>query len=293
MSWHELVERVAGVSSTEAIEQWKPALAAPWAQGHTGAIALVCIAIVGATTIFYLRLQQSPRRVVGLLLAVSRGALGCLLLLMLAEPTLVLRLVRHPQPLVYLLFDGTESMKTRDPLPSDERQRWAAAADVVSRGDESLSRIDLTKQLLTSSKVDFLRRLQAKYRLKAFLFEGPQSVRALGIDESGDPADRAPPLAAQLSTDGATTALGAALNDLASRHANSHLGAVIVFSDFDQNAGPSPLVPAQSLRVPLYAIGIGPRASVDLAVELDAPPVMKKSESASIQVLLRQQGLTG
>ena len=66
---------------------------------------------------------------------------------------------------------------------------------------------------------------------------------------------------------------------------------VVMVSDFDHNSGPAPLAAAQRLGVPVYAIGVGPTAVVDLAVDLQAPPVMKKSERSTVVVTLRQSGL--
>ena len=64
-----------------------------------------------------------------------------------------------------------------------------------------------------------------------------------------------------------------------------------MLSDFDQNSGPSPFDAARGLGVPIYAIGLGPTAAVDLGVDLQTPPVMKKAERATLMVTLRQSGL--
>lgn len=100
-------------------------------------------------------------------------------------------------------------------------------------------------------------------------------------------------LAAQLTTTGPVTAIGKTLEDLSLRHASGNLAGVLVFSDFDQNTGPAALGPAKRLGVPLYTVGIGPEAAVDIAVDLQAPLLMKKAERATLIALVRQTGLKG
>ena len=89
------------------------------------------------------------------------------------------------------------------------------------------------------------------------------------------------------------TALGKAFDDLALRHATSNLAGVVVVSDFDQNSGPPPVAKAKSLGVPVYTVGVGPITAIDLAVDLQAPPLMKKAERSNVVVTLRQTGLEG
>src|SRR6185437_9871991 len=95
----------------------------------------------------------------------------------------------------------------------------------------------------------------------------------------------------QLTTTGQVTALGKAFDDLAMRYATSNLAGVVVVSDFDQNSGPPPLAKAKNLHVPVFTVGVGPTAALDLAVDLQAPPLMKKAERSTVVVILRQSGL--
>ncbi len=68
---------------------------------------------------------------------------------------------------------------------------------------------------------------------------------------------------------------------------------MVVVSDFDQNSGPPPVAKAKSLGVPVYTVGVGPITAIDLAVDLQAPPLMKKAERSNVVVTLRQTGLEG
>ena len=72
----------------------------------------------------------------------------------------------------------------------------------------------------------------------------------------------------------------------------------MLFSDFAHNSGIAPLgagaqSPAARLGVPIYAVGVGATEAVDLAVDLQTDPKMKKAERSSVLVKLRQSGLAG
>jgi hypothetical protein len=95
------------------------------------------------------------------------------------------------------------------------------------------------------------------------------------------------------------TALGAALGDAAQQFGAGNLAALVMFGDFANNSGVSPLgspnpqepSPAARLRAPVYTVGVGAAESVDLAVELQTDAKMKKAEKTTIVVKLRQTGL--
>ena len=152
------------------------------------------------------------------------------------------------------------------------------------------SRIEYVQSLLARKDENLLSRLEEKFRLKAFSFDRPDGATTLRLAPvEGKPADPAT-LNAELTTPGQVTAIGASLTDLAQRNATTNLAGVVVFSDFDQNAGPAAAASARQLGVPIYAVGVGPTAAVDLAVDLQAPLLMKKDERSNLVVTLRQNG---
>ena len=51
-----------------------------------------------------------------------------------------------------------------------------------------------------------------------------------------------------------------------------------MISDFNQNAGPSAVEAARRLGVGVFTVGVGPLVATDIAVDLAAPPVMKRRE---------------
>jgi hypothetical protein len=204
--------------------------------------------------------------------------------------------VRHPRPLIWLLFDGTDSMGIEDDLPEAQRARLDEAVGLPQPDDKSAarpSRIDYVQSLLAKDHGRLLKRLDEKFRVRAFRFDRSDGVTALALSSQEPRATSPAALAQQLTTSGQVTALGAALTDLQRRHASSQVAGLIVFSDFDQNSGPAALAAAKALGMPVYPVGVGPAAAVDLAVDLQAPLLLKKGERTPLAVTLRQNGLDG
>ena len=279
MTATELIGRLLGLEKTVEVAQPEFSLAAPWAHDAPAWLVLACGGLAAVAVIFYLRYQHLRRVRPRIVLTIFRAAALCLPILILAQPTLTLRTVSQLRPLVWLVFDGTDSMA----IP-DEPENTAAGRPL---------RIDYLKALLTDKSASLLGRLQGKFRLRAFLFERAEGVRALeGSSQGGDRLDPEH-LARQLTTQGQVTALGGALADLARRQSTANLAGVVIFSDFNQNAGPPAVEAARRLGVNVYTMGIGPTAAVDLAVDLQCPAVMKKDERYPLVATIRQDGLAG
>ena len=105
-------------------------------------------------------------------------------------------------------------------------------------------------------------------------------------------------LAEQLTTKGQVTALGSVVSEVGQQFGSGRLAGVVMFSDFAQNSGIAPLgssenSPVSRLGVPIYAVGVGVTEAVDLSVDLQTDPKMKKAERSSVLVKLRQSGLQG
>ncbi len=314
-----------------SIRQITPSLAAPWAHGAGGWVFFGCVALSFLALFVYIKRQPRGRRAARIALGVARALTLSLLLLFLADPVLSVVVGNRPRPLVWVLLDGTDSMNIRDEFPAAEATRLneatgvdsniaskdaadikpAPAAEKVAEqplkapatdtprdaklDDSKLghSRADYVRAWLRKRDGNVLAKLEEKFRLKGFVFERPDAVAGL---ESGDgQTDRIDfgRWSEELTTRGQVTALGAALEDLGSRHAMGSLAGVVVVSDFDQNSGPPPLAKAKSLNVPIYTIGVGPTTALDLAIDLQAPPMMKKAERATVTVVVRQTGLDG
>lgn len=313
-----------GVENLQSIDSVKVSLAAPWAQNGPAWALFGCAALAVLAIVFYSRYQPSKRHKTLKLLAISRAILLAMLFLILAEPVLKMEFTSRPRPLLWVIFDGTESMDIQDEMTESERARLAqsvgltgdaaatnkpaadkpstangpsAAPSGSSAAAAHLSRMEYVKALLTKSNDNVLDRLQEKFNVQAFILDRPDGVRSLNSpDAPGDKLDTKR-LAEQLTTKGQLTALGTAFNDLAEAHATSHLAGVVMFSDFGNNTGPAPAgtatSPVKRLNVPVYAVGIGPQVAVDLATQVEMPRQLKKAERQEVKVVLRQTGLDG
>ncbi len=246
------------------------------------------------------------------MLALSRAAVLCLLVLLLAEPLLVRRFTQQKRPQLWLLVDGTDSMGIRDEWSDAERNRLVQAvgstdalAQAVAGASSSANdtprattvgkssaaphypRSAYVQALLAKADQNLLTSLSEKFRLKLFVFD--ESVRELTeFDQWVGNTARA---AQDLTTAGQYTALGTAMTDLGRRQATSSLAGLVVISDFGQNAGSSADLAAARLGVPVYAVGVGRPAAKDLRVRLDTPMWMTKNERDEVLVTVEQEGV--
>ncbi|HVC94903.1 MAG TPA: hypothetical protein VND64_14505 [Pirellulales bacterium] len=300
----ELLARWRGLDSAERIVSAQWSFAADWAVDEPGRLVAGCLLLSAAAWLFYLRFQTRGRRAARIALGTCRCALLVLLLTILAEPVLRLSIAGNRRPLVCLLFDGSQSMAIEDQLPEIEFARLSVAlgtepahlardeAAGESEGVNRVARIDWLRALLTKRTNNLARRLEERFRVEAYTVSGADGVDPLPSlpDSAEGDFDE---WARGLTTDGPVTALGTALADLSRRPGTSGLAAVIVFSDFDQNSGPSAVEAARRLGSPVYTVGVGPTTAVDLSVALETRALMKKAERETPRVVLHQSGLDG
>jgi len=302
MSMTELLGRLLGVPNAVEIGRIEPSLAASWAHDAPAWVLLGAIGLIVLAALFYTRFQIVRRARTRVILAVFRAGCWCLLLLILAEPVVTVHITSRLRPSLWVLFDGTDSMGIADDLPPSERSRMAAVVGWSAEGAAAASavagaaqhgRIDYVKALLELENENLLKRLERKFRLRFFLLDRSDGVRGLEASSAGEGRVDPEHLAEQLTTNGQVTALGTGMLDLARRQSATNLAGLVVLSDFNQNAGPSAVEAARRLGVPVYPVGFGPVAAVDLAVDLQCPPTMKKDERYPLTATLRQEGLVG
>ena len=306
-----------GVENLQSIDSVRVSLAAPSAQHGPAWVVFGVAALAIVAALFYARCQPTARRGWVGVLAVSRAVLLIALFLILADPVLKMELTSRPRPLLYVVFDGTESMEIQDEMPDAERARLAKAVGLTidngstepapAGADKSgaaalsptarLSRMEYVKALVNKKDDNLFSRLESQCRIEPFILERPDGVRKLNGAETPQTTVNGKLLSDQLTTKGQLTALGTAFDDLAEHYATSHLAGVIMFSDFGNNSGPAPAgtatSPVKKLGVPVYAVGIGPQVAVDLATEIELPRQLKKAERQEVKVVLRQSGLDG
>ena len=318
MNATDILGRLMGLEGAQRIEGYEFSLAAPWAHEAPAWLLFACLAFALVAIVFYARFQQTRRFGSRILLALFRAAVLSLIVLILAEPTVTVTVTSQTRPVLWTLFDGTDSMAIADELTPAERAELSTAAGLTN-GDETVgrtaesvqdgsgdpshsnpggnsarpTRADLVRAVVRKDKDNPLKELADRYRLRAFLFEGSEGVRMLDLSEDAAEKYDGEHVAAQLTTDGEVTALGTAFEDLARRHATANLAGLVIFSDFNQNAGPAAPEAARALGVKVYAVGVGATAAADVAVAVQAPPHVKRGERGTISVQLRQQGLEG
>ena len=305
MNTTELLGKIFGFEEVSEVESKSWSFTAPWAE-NGGWVFIGCFALVAISLLFYFRWQSSRRPVARACLAVFRAALLCLLLLVLAEPHLQLKLVRNPKPSLWVVFDASNSMAIEDRLTGDLRAQFvnSVGGDKVKVPPGDLPRAEWLRLLLKNPDNNILQALSEKYRLRVFKFDRPDGVERIEHltktdegkvvkTEEGEDKVNVSWVADGLTTSGQVTAIGAALDSLARRHGKGNLAGIVLFSDFGQNSGPSPEEAAKRLGVPIYTVGIGPEAVIDLGLNLQAPLLMKKAERSNIAINLRQTGLEG
>ncbi|MDP6718872.1 MAG: hypothetical protein QGF59_09500, partial [Pirellulaceae bacterium] len=293
-----------GLNDVTSIESIEVYLSAPWAEQRLFWVCFGVVAMFITAIVFYRRFQIRGSGFARTMLGFGRGLLLAMLFLTLAGPALRITAARVRQPVVYLLFDGTDSMTIQDRWTDAEREALAqvtgrtAARDDVSTDQPPASRLDYLRALLRSEDRNVIDRLQQDdaCRLEAFIFDGNSTsqLRRIGATDDGSALDSRK-LAEQLTATGQVTALGEALVDVRDQSGAGNLAAAVMFSDFANNSGLTPLgderSPAKAIGAPLFTVGLGAKEAVDLSVELQTDPKMKKAERTTLFVKLRQSGM--
>ncbi len=294
---NEWLGHLLGVDRLESIHDLQVKFAAPWAQQRPALVLFGCALLIAAAVVFYLRFQDVPKRAARTAGVALRGLMLALLLVILAEPVISMTMTHHPRPLLLMLFDCTDSMNIRDKLSVEAKAGLTRAVgpEAVAPGPdgEGPSRMDLVRRTVTDDGAALLRDLGEKFRLQCYALDRADQVREVRLsppEEEGIDPDY---VAEQLRGTGEVTALGEGINDLHRRHPTHLLAGAVIVSDFAQNAGAPPQAAAERLRIPLHAVGVGPREVVDLALDLQTPLLLKKDERTDVSVGLRQTGLTG
>ena len=308
MNWTAHLGRMLGHHDTSTVESVRVSFGSAWAHAWPGMVLLGCVGLSLFSFWFYLSWQVRAKRTAKWVLATLRAITLSILLLILADPTVELVLVSIPKPVLWLLLDGSDSMSIPDELPEAEQNKLATAVDLpgyqasqAARGSqadlplpairpndrERPSRADYARALLHRSDRNLIERLADSFRLRFFSFGEADGIRILNFEEAQDRKG----VVEDWRTTGSITALGDAFEELARQHATDNLSAVVVISDFDQNSGTAPLEAAKKLGVPVFTVGVGPITAVDLSLDLLVPPTMKKAESSTISVTIRQREL--
>jgi hypothetical protein len=305
MNWVTTLGRLLGYDNVTHVESMRASFGSAWANSSPTLVLFVCCCLCGLSFWFYLKWQIQGRRTTRLVLAMLRSTTFCIAFLILADPILELTLVNLPKPVLWILLDSSDSMSIVDELSTTERDLLENAVDLSgyrkrpsasqvpvaasnqAQHPEMIPRVDYARALLAKSHQNLVQRLSERYRLQFFAFAESQSIRVINSDDLAN----GELVAREWQTNGTTTAIGDAFEELARKHSTENLSAVLIFSDFDQNAGTGPLAVAKRLGIPCFTVGIGPLTAVDLSVDIQVPLTMKRAESSSINVTVRQREL--
>ncbi len=307
---HTLIAKLLGRSDVESIDHVKWSFGADWAAHGPAWVLFGCLGLSFLAALFYLRYQPRAKRSQRIALGFLRGFVLCFLLLILADPILEVSFSSHPRPALWVLLDGTDSMNIADQLTPELKEKIEKAVDLQALkpagstekdANESkpetteVTRADLVRGWLKQDKSGLFKSLHEKFDINVFQFGNSDDVQSLSLAPAGgtdkhaiDPAH----IAQQLTPTGQTTSLSGAFEDLRRRPV-ANLAGVLVVSDFDHNSGVAPLETARKLGVPVFALGVGATHAVDIAVDLQTSLKMKKTESSTVTVTLRQQELEG
>jgi hypothetical protein len=118
-----------GLEGLERVDAWQVSLAAPWAIRFPLLVAILVAVAAAAGAWFYLRWQPPMHRRTRWLLAALRAAAAAVLVLLLADPVLQLSMRSSPRPLLWILFDGSESMAIEDEAEGKKKSRSALVAE--------------------------------------------------------------------------------------------------------------------------------------------------------------------
>ncbi len=126
-----------GYDDVSRIESWRITFGAEWAQAGPAWVLFGCLLFGWLAFFFYRRYQRHGKTKSRMLLAGLRGALLCLLFVILADPILEIQLVNQPKPVLWVLFDGTDSMAIEDKLPEQGQRELAKSVSLEIPPDNS------------------------------------------------------------------------------------------------------------------------------------------------------------
>lgn len=247
---------------------------------------------------------STPMRV---FLAILRGLLIVIALIILFEPVIAVEHLERRRGVIAVLIDESRSMSIRDRLRRDEqvdRLRKALGSAFKMKNDkgeevtstrlsredlEKLARIDIANWLVVDEELDLLKRLGKKGRLKLYHFSSRIWPRR------GEPGEVVP---GEALPEGNVTALGRCLRMAINDLKGLPICAVIILSDGRSNAGESPdsaAAYAKTKGIPVFTVAIGdPEEPKDIEISgVEAPEVVSARDYVNIEAFVSSKGYPG
>lgn len=274
---------------------------------------IAAVGLVFFAAVVYLLEPKVRRGGAKLLLFLLRGAvlLGCLGLLL--NPTEFRETVEMRDAYTVILLDKSVSMSLNDRYDNEEFLSKLAEVTGKDLGVMAFTpRLERVRAALTNSKLNFIRKLRERNKVKIYSFDAERSTLVeLGqtdpeaaAKEKGDGGEDASLIAEsdafslldKLKADGAATAIGDALNKIQKDLRSEKISAIILITDGRQNAGSlDPFEEAlrfRRRRIPIHTVGVGdPREAKDLKVDnLQAPDVSIVGDLISYDCVIKSTG---
>ena len=267
-------------------------------------LVLLIFAAISFVVLLYRREMALPmrRRV---LLGVFRALALIIVIVLLFEPVLGLETVIRLPRTILVLLDTSESMGIKDARKTPEELRDAALAlgklardqigqplpETVKAEVTSAARLDMAKGILGRAEGNVFQQIA----------QDDCKVRYFGFGERLEPAtgegETFPDMLRSAAATGKSTSLGTAIEDAVSRYSGQPIAGVVVLTDGASNQGMEPLAVAQRMQeraIPLYTIGLGLPAPLDLRVQdLLVPDTVFFRDKVPVRVQITSNGFTG
>jgi len=253
---------------------------------------LTLLAVVFAAafiTGIYLREGRRTSRRYRLILAAVRFSLVAVVLLMIAQVTLLLK--RTGLPCAAVLVDDSQSMTIADRYGDKIRTALEDRVKKITPQDAEITRWNLARTLLCEENAALLKGLTGQYKLRVYFLTGSRLSRrpdAEGIAEE----------IKSLKPGGESSRIGAAVRDILDELHDPAPAAIVILSDGINSEGPSladAATYAQRRGVPLFCIGLGGNRQVrDLKIsDLLVDDVVFVDDVVNFECKLSASGFQG
>ncbi|MEX0700590.1 MAG: VWA domain-containing protein [Planctomycetales bacterium] len=277
---------------------WDLDYRAPWPDWLPGWIVIGLAAALAAAIVWiYLRdARGASPRMTALLLG-SRLAAIVVLLAILSGATLSVN--RMSLPVIVVLLDTSASMGVDDHY-QEEADARAVRGLSDAAGLDTASRLDLGRAILTRDEARFLRRLQARHKLRIYRFA--DAARPVGAGEylQQDDLESLVKALEALEATGDSTRPGPALRKVLDDLRGTPPSAVVILTDgitstTDADRLTTAIDAARRQSVPVFTIGLGSAAPArDLQLyDMLAPEVAFADDPIPLSARLKSFGHAG
>lgn len=265
-----------GFQRLRSLDSIDVTLAASWANEHWWTVFGACVVAIGGTFAFYRRYENCKSKTLRTTLSVVRAMMLCLVLVTLAAPVIHSSATVLRSPLVYVIFDDSESM---------------GHVDTPGSGTIPLSRTQEVLRLFGNTGSNLLEQLEQSRdcRIETLRVTDDKAVSLMKIDRHA--------LESALTSSGRATPLLAALAAIPKHARSERVAAAIVLSDFidttDAGFSEELKVAVRSADVPIYTIGVGSTSITDVAVLIRSEAKVRLGKPTTVTVELQHSGLDG